>query len=82
MLDKRKRIEKCMLESNERLNKYTKLYNDSIKSLKIEIEENKELGNPVSANMCKVNRTNEYKTRVKELKDHMQNLNNMLNIFN
>lgn len=73
------RILQAMRETEGQLEKATKLYNDSITCLKMDIAENEELGNPKSANRCWVDYCNEDKARVKQLQAHLDKLNGMLN---
>jgi FtsZ-binding cell division protein ZapB len=72
------RLKSAIKETEELLSKATKKYNDTITCLKMEIEENKELGNDISANKCWIDYCNQDKARVNQLKSHLNKLNNML----
>ncbi len=76
--EKAKRIKQAMLETHDQLVKARKRYNDTIKCLKMEIAENKKLGNDLSANKAWVDYANQDKARVRELEAHMQRLEKML----
>ncbi len=68
------RINKEIMDTERKILKYETEYKNSIEVLKIEIQENNELNNPKSANFIKVKRANEFKNRVKELKEHKKYL--------
>jgi len=76
--EKAKRINSAIKETEGLLSKATKKYNDTITCLKMDIAENKELGNTIKANMPWVVYANTDKARVNELKAHLNKLNNML----
>ena len=76
--EKAKRIMQAINETSRLLRKAEKKYNDTIICLKMEIAENKELGNSITANKGWVEYANQDKQRVKELKNHMEKLSNML----
>ncbi|HEY5588861.1 MAG TPA: hypothetical protein VIK86_07900 [Candidatus Paceibacterota bacterium] len=73
-----KRVNESIIETNKLIAKKSIEYKNSITVLKMEIEENKELGNSRQANKLKVNSCNEIKKRLEELQEHKQKLLNML----
>ena len=73
-----KRAKQTILDTYKLLNKAIKNYEDSIESLKMEVEENKTLGNPASCNKLAAKRANECKARIQELKKHLTKLENMV----
>lgn len=77
-MNKMNRIISAMNETERMLEKAKKKYNDTIICLKMEIAENKELGNPITANKGWIDYANQDKARVKELERHMEKLNGML----
>lgn len=76
--EKAKRINSEIIETKKLLDKAIKKYNDTITCLKMDIAENKELGNDISANMDWVRYANQDKARVNELNAHLNKLYNML----
>lgn len=75
----RRRIMHEINETHILLAKAKESYENKIECLKMEIAENKELGNKVSANLAWVKYCNEGKMKVKGLERHLIKLNGMLN---
>lgn len=76
-IEKLKRINSAMIETEGLLERAIKKYNDTITCLKMDIEENKEFGNDKLANRAWVDYALQDKARVKELQAHKQMLLNM-----
>lgn len=76
--EKARRIIQAMIETERLLEKAEKKYKDTITCLKMEIAENKELGNSITANKSWIDYANQDKKRVDELKNHIGKLHNML----
>lgn len=76
--EKSKRIRQAILETYDLLGKAQKKYQDSLICLKMEIEENRELGNDDSANNHAREYVEERKVRVIELENHILRLEKML----
>lgn len=76
--EKIKRINNCMEETERNLVIARGKYMDSMIVLSMEIEENRELGNDIKANLLKVDNANLRKERVRELEKHLVKLNKML----
>ena len=74
-----KRVQGEIVDTDLLLVKALKKYNDTITCLKMDIEENKELGNDKTANRAWVDYALQDKARVKQLRTHKQKLENMLN---
>lgn len=77
--EKAKRINHEIIDCTAKLEKATKKYRDSIICLKMDIEENKELGNPKTANRAWVDHCNQDKAEINRLRAHIERLCNMLN---
>lgn len=77
--EKVKRLYSDIKETERLLEKAEKSYNDTIICLKMEIEENKELGNDITANKSWIEYALKDKARFEELKAHKQKLINMMN---
>jgi FtsZ-binding cell division protein ZapB len=71
------RINHEILDTERLIEKATKKYNDTIICLKMEIAENKEFGNDISANRLWVNYALQDKARLNQLRAHLQKLLNM-----
>lgn len=76
--ERNKRINQAIRETESLLNKATKKYNDSVICLKMEVAENKELGNSLEANFDWVKYCNEDKARVEYYKNHIEKLKGMM----
>ena len=76
--EKSKRLISAIAETNHLLDKANKKYTDTITCLKMEIAENKEIGNDITANRSWIDYANKDKIRVKELEQHIVKLENML----
>lgn len=71
------RINQAIRETENLLEDATTRYENSLKSLDMEIKENKELGNNDSANDHAREWVKEKEDRVNELKNHINKLNDM-----
>jgi FtsZ-binding cell division protein ZapB len=76
--EKVKRLYSSIKETERLLEKAEKKYNDTIICLKMEIEENKELGNDITANKGWIDYALQDKARFEELKAHKQKLIKMI----
>jgi chromosome segregation ATPase len=79
LTEKNRRLTQALKESKNLLDKATIKYNNSITALKMEIAENKELGNDITANKAWIDYCNKDKERVKELKNHIAKLERLIN---
>lgn len=76
--EKVKRLYSEIKDTERLLEKAEKKYNDTIICLKMEIEENKELGNDITTNKCWIDYALQDKARFEELKAHKEKLINMM----
>jgi FtsZ-binding cell division protein ZapB len=76
--EKVKRLYSSIKETERLIEKAEIKYNQTIICLKMEIEENKEFGNDITANKCWIDYALQNKTRMEELQAHKQKLLNMM----